>query len=207
MRNTVLFVVSDHGEEFYEHGSRGHGTLPYEEVLRVPLIVTGAGIGSGVRRRSPVHHLDLMPTILEVAGIPAPEQLRGRSFAALLAERAVERAVEHEPIFSAAWSLPEGLQRPALTVRLGYQKLIRYDEGSVRRFEHFDLSEDPREQRNIFEADSEQSRNLVGLLESYEAEMSALREDREVEGAPAQGLPPAVDPAREEKLRALGYIE
>ncbi|MGH7287973.1 MAG: sulfatase, partial [Myxococcota bacterium] len=42
--NTTLLVLSDHGEQFYEHGELGHGTLPYEEVLRPPLIAYGAGI-------------------------------------------------------------------------------------------------------------------------------------------------------------------
>jgi choline-sulfatase len=82
-RSTIL-LVSDHGEAFGEHGEQGHGLLPYEEELHVPLIVKQPG-GEGRRRRvtTPVQHIDLTPTILDLAKAPGAGGLRGRSLTPL----------------------------------------------------------------------------------------------------------------------------
>lgn len=75
---TALVVTSDHGEAFGEHGTRFHGWELWEELLRVPLFVYVPTVPPrDVRRR--VGHIDLAPTLYELAGVDAPSGLRGQS--------------------------------------------------------------------------------------------------------------------------------
>ena len=67
--NTVFIITSDHGEEFWEHGSTEHGHSLYNELLQVPLIIAGSPIGPR-RIAEPVSLIDVMPTLLDLAAIP-----------------------------------------------------------------------------------------------------------------------------------------
>jgi arylsulfatase A-like enzyme len=74
---TLVVVISDHGEELGEHGGLGHGRTLYREVLDVPWIVRLPGQTAGRRIATPAAHLDVLPTILAALGIPAETGLRG----------------------------------------------------------------------------------------------------------------------------------
>ena len=81
-------LLSDHGEGLGDHGEREHGLFLYRETIRVPLIVKLPGArDAGHRVTEPVQHIDLVPTILELAGAPRPAGLRGRSLVPALAGR------------------------------------------------------------------------------------------------------------------------
>jgi len=78
MRETLLIIVSDHGEEFLDHGGLGHGTSVFGELVRVPLILRDPTQPvSGRRVERLTHHLDLAPTLLRLASIDPPEAFRG----------------------------------------------------------------------------------------------------------------------------------
>jgi arylsulfatase A-like enzyme len=84
--NTLIVVLSDHGEEFLDHGGWDHGHTLYEEMLRVPLIVkppAGAWSVPG-RVDALVEMVDVAPTILDAVGIEPPDGFQGRSFLSLL---------------------------------------------------------------------------------------------------------------------------
>ena len=83
--NAIIIITADHGEEFGEHGGRYHGTTVYEEQVRVPLIIVGAGVARG-RVEEPVQTIDLLPTTLSALGIPRPARLRGRDLGPILAD-------------------------------------------------------------------------------------------------------------------------
>ena len=80
--NTLIIVTSDHGEEFFEHGNRGHKLTLFDEVVRVPLLVV---LPKALRGSQPltvdaqVSLSDVMPTILEVTGLAQPASVFGRS--------------------------------------------------------------------------------------------------------------------------------
>ena len=83
---TAIVFTSDHGEALGDKGPRGHGFLS-EDNLRVPLVVElpdGRGAGSRIARQ--VRSVDLAPTLLELAGLPAPGEIDGRSLLPLLAD-------------------------------------------------------------------------------------------------------------------------
>lgn len=75
---TAFVIVSDHGEEFFEHGSYGHGHSLYQELLHVPFIVRMPGVvPPGKRIPESVGTLDVAPTVLAMTGLPVPEVMEG----------------------------------------------------------------------------------------------------------------------------------
>jgi arylsulfatase A-like enzyme len=94
LQNTLVIITADHGEEFFEHENRGHKQSLYDEVLRVPLLVVPPGALAGEAPRAidaQVELSDLMPTVLDFAGLEAPPTVYGRS---------LRPAVEGQPIES-----------------------------------------------------------------------------------------------------------
>ena len=88
LQETVVLIVGDHGEGFGEHLPRQHNTNPYEEGMRVPLLLQGPGIEAG-RIEQPTSHLDLLPTLLEALGARVQGDLPGHSLLHPLPERTV----------------------------------------------------------------------------------------------------------------------
>ena len=75
--NTLIAVLSDHGESFSEHGEYTHGVFLYDSTLRIPFLMAGPGIPAGVRVKQQARTIDLLPTLLELIGRKAPPGLRG----------------------------------------------------------------------------------------------------------------------------------
>ena len=85
--DTVVVFLSDHGETMVERAAWfNHGLFPYEEQVRVPLVVRGPGIAVDRRRSEQVSLAALMPTLLDLVGVETPETVETRSFASLLRE-------------------------------------------------------------------------------------------------------------------------
>ena len=83
--SVVVAVVGDHGEEFLEHGSSWHGQSVYGELTQVPLILWAPGrVPAGRQVGDTVRAIDLMPTLLELSGLPVPDGLQGQSLLPLL---------------------------------------------------------------------------------------------------------------------------
>ena len=82
---TLVVFTSDHGEEFLEHGWMFHGQSAYGELANVPLIMRRPGaVPAGVTIDQTVRSIDIMPTVLELSGLPVPEGIQGRSLIPLL---------------------------------------------------------------------------------------------------------------------------
>ena len=81
--DTIVVLTSDHGEEFWEYGTRGHGHTLSEPVLRIPLVIrhpASKQLLAGGRTARPIQLVDVVPTVLDLAGLPAAAELDGRSF-------------------------------------------------------------------------------------------------------------------------------
>jgi arylsulfatase A-like enzyme len=209
---TVFILTSDHGEEFLEHGRFSHGRQLYEEAVRVPLIFQGAGIPQGRRVETPVAQLRLMPTILELFAAEAPPGQTAPSLLPLIRGEELPAGAPR-PVYSEAWMTTHGgrtidvkrFQPPSVGVRVGSRKATRIRDRRGFRYEYYDLAEDPGEQRNLYSERRDEASDLVALLERYEEEREARSRDllgEEEPSAPSLRL----DPEREEKLRALGYL-
>lgn len=80
LARTLIVVTSDHGEEFFEHGNRGHRQTLYDDVLRVPLLVVPPEGSPAVRACDALVGLDdVLPTVLDYAGVRTPASVFGRS--------------------------------------------------------------------------------------------------------------------------------
>src|SRR5207249_9372782 len=82
---TLIVLTGDHGESLGEHGERTHGIFAYEATLHVPLIVFSPRLLEPRVVADEVGHVDVLPTVLDVLGLPPPAGLRGRSLLALAA--------------------------------------------------------------------------------------------------------------------------
>jgi choline-sulfatase len=137
---TLVVVAGDHGESLGDHGERDHGIFLYESVLRVPLIIRGAGFAS--RRVGDVVRLvDVMPTILDVLDLPVPA-MDGVTLADVMRGT---RSVELEVVAESMYPLRFGWS-PLRALRGGRYKLV-----DAPRPELYDLDRDPFETRNLFE--------------------------------------------------------
>lgn len=150
---TVLIISADHGELLGEHGLLNHTQGLYEPVLRVPLMVRHPGLpgSAGKRLKQLVQRVDLMPTILEIAGAsPYGLGLQGRSFVPLLKdpsapwrEYAFARSSRNIPYLTGATPLID-----ERVVRDGCWKLHHYLYKSS--WELYDLCSDPLETKDRY---------------------------------------------------------
>lgn len=89
--DTLLVLFGDHGEMFFEHGIAGHGKFPWEDLMRVPLIMRCPSvIPAGVRCDSIVNLLDVAPTVLDALGLGPEPRFRGRSLRPLFTQPDLE---------------------------------------------------------------------------------------------------------------------
>jgi len=133
---TIFVVFGDHGEAFGEHGRYGHENVPYEESLRVPLLIHAPGWFEGSERAEGLSNLtDVLPTVIEMLGY----ELKNGNY----------------PGYSLLHALPEDrtlmfscfYEDTCLASIEGSEKYIHYFD--KRPDEFFDLSEDPLEQENL----------------------------------------------------------
>lgn len=180
LRDAVVVLTSDHGEEFGEHGRLGwHSHTLYEELLRVPLILRlPRAERAGATVATPVRLIDLAPTLLELAGVPAPPQFAGRSLLPL-----------------ARGGDPRELPAVAsLDEEHGASHAIRWQGWKLYDGRLFDLGRDPGETVDRGAGESTRRAELERLL-------AAVLADRAAAGPSAE-----LDAAAEQELRALGYL-
>jgi arylsulfatase A-like enzyme len=194
---TLLFLTSDHGEEFWEHGNYEHGHSLYDEVLRVPLVMAGPGVPA-VKVRSRVRLVDILPTVMDWVepGFQA-DGLAGTSFLGYLKSDKGRR-----PVFATGtihgdekYCLIEGERKIIINTGQRAKKRRLIGPHSADAIELYDLSRDPHERHNLrFE-----ERKKLGRL--------MKRIARLMDATPAfEPGKKAIDKLTEERLRSLGYI-
>ncbi len=157
--STLVFYMGDNGFSFGEHGLIDKRHM-YEESIRVPLLAYCPGlIKPGTRLKQMVQNIDIAPTILEAAGLKAPDYMNGQSFLPLLAGKEIKwrDAVFYEYYWE--WNYP---QTPTVHgVRTDRYKYMHY-HGIWDNDELYDLQKDPDEMYNLI--DSEEHKGLVKKL-------------------------------------------
>jgi arylsulfatase A-like enzyme len=198
--STVLAVTADHGEGLGDHNWWKHSLL-YQEQIRVPLILQGPGIPAEQVVATIVEHVDLMPTLLQLAGLDQPTvaEVQGRSLVGLLSEDGAhdQRTMAYSEIHS-FFTLSESPGKRDIGVIYsiidGRWKLLHFPRRPTYD-KLFDLQEDPGELRNLIDQHRDVAESLLGELIRREAIDTQLPEKEEIT---AEDL---------ELLRSLGYVE
>jgi uncharacterized sulfatase len=148
--NTYIIFTSDHGDMLGAHQLRGKGPAMYEEITHMPLIVEQpAGVGAGTTNSTLVSHVDLLPTMLELAGLDVPPIMEGQSIVPLLrGEEDEDKSVVIEfhryEIEHDSWG---GFQPVRCVVSDRYKLVVNL----LHTDELYDLKEDPAEVNNLID--------------------------------------------------------
>jgi arylsulfatase A-like enzyme len=226
LERTLVVVTADHGEELGDHGGLLHRDLLYDELLRVPLIVAGPGLGRGETVGALVEEVDLAPSILAYLGLPTPAGMEGRPVfgqgygagnrPAVFAQYGGRRYAVRTP----SWKLianrvpaGESPARPAGIDGDGEPRSADESAGEPAaggrepgepgstvprwRYELYDLETDPGEHRDLAAERPDQVERLAEALERWRS--------RRAPGA-EPGEPVDLDREEIERLKALGYL-
>ncbi len=194
---SLVVILSDHGEEFLEHGSVLHGKSQFQEVVRIPLIVRGPGVPQGTRVRTPVSLVDVMPTCTALLGVPVPAGLDGIRLQPFW-ERPAARSPERLLYFEADVTFPPPGPGP---VPVGPFRAVRNErfklhlDTRTKQTLLFDLAADPGERRDAAREHPELAGALRARLEQFLGRQGA---DAGVRTLTEDEL---------ERLRSLGYVQ
>jgi len=197
--NTILMLISDHGEEFKEHGRMGHKESLYAELVRVLAMIHAPELGIRTGNiDGNVSLIDVLPTLCSLAGVPVPSDLPGMDLSTLLNEDSNTESfadeLDQRPLF-AHRGLEPGYATDAMwAVMQGKWKLIKTPEGSML----FDTESDPQDQVDLLAAQPEVADFLGGLLEQFGSSASWGDGERGSLQIDAETL---------EQLKKLGYAD
>ncbi|RKY20471.1 MAG: hypothetical protein DRQ55_07500 [Planctomycetota bacterium] len=195
--DTAFLLVSDHGEEFLEHGLTGHDQSLYQELVHVPLMVRVPGLtDQGGRVSQRVQVLDIGPTLADLIGVDPLPFWQGRSFLPALAGESLE-------------------PRPALAVRANLDRLLKGQRGDresawvtgrwklivhhdMERVSLFDLTADPTEQHDL---SAEQPERAAAMRSELMAALRALPQ------LPLRAEEVGLDDEKLKQMGELGYLE
>ncbi len=183
--NTIVVITADHGEDLEDHGELGHALFIYDTTVRIPLLLRLPDLAAaGTVVNEQVRLLDVGPTLLDLTGLPLPNNVSGRSMASFIVGAGEARPAYSETMFP-RW-------------HFGWQELYALRAGGYKyilapRPELYDLRADPGETDNLVATMPEIADDMRSRLEALGADVDdASREE------------PTGDAAR--RLRALGYI-
>ncbi|MBA7644300.1 Lipopolysaccharide assembly protein B [subsurface metagenome] len=192
LEKTLIVIVGDHGESLGQHKENAHGFFIYDAAISVPLIIhlpTQNLKAKKVNVR--VETIDIMPTLLQILGLPLPSEVQGKSLLPLILDKHSnqERFAYSEtyyPRYHFGWSELKSLQNS------------RYKYIQAPRPELYDIVNDPNELTNIY-------RQEIRIGKQFEEKLNSLLEKMSAEGIEEKG-PQKLDEEAMEKLMALGYV-
>lgn len=194
--NSIIVFIADHGEQFYERGDLGHGHQLYQPETHIPLVIKLPYSSQIGKIGKAVSTVDVLPTILSIAGIETTGQHAGVSLldeAALAAREGILSEIKRD-YSQKAFVTPDGLKLLFGTST----ELVEGQNQEEKVIGQFDIVNDPREAKPIADAAKEESlKEKLGHALSVAAEGS-VKQDK------ASG---AVDEETIKQLKSLGYIQ
>ena len=197
IQNSLIIIVSDHGEGLNEHGEEGHGWELFNSTLRIPLIFYCPKIfPSAMRIDALSQSIDILPTILEILGIPDLNGVEGQSLLPFINEA---QKKNNERFIFAESNKPKivygNLTRYAVID--GKLKLIAYynADNEIVEYKLFNLERDPEELVNIYDSNLEIAERFAFELKRFflpaSNNFTLFKANQEIF----------------EKMKALGYID
>lgn len=195
--DTLFVVLSDHGEEFQEHGSVHHIRTLFDEVLHVPLLIKPPGGRLAEWRdivTERVRNVDIAPTLLAMAGLAAPPSFTGESLLPLMRSPGRHRR-------SMARTRTARYGQSVTALQTQRFKLIDGDGGAGNLL-LFEWAKDPTESNNLADVRPDLAERLQQRLLHYTAQLEASRQR-------LQSARRSVDLTKEQeqRLRSLGYLQ
>lgn len=185
LESTLIVVAGDHGESLGDHGEESHGIFLYQEALRVPFIVRGPGVSP--RRVTAIARLiDVMPTILDLFGVPT-SGLDGVSLAQAESRVGSDPGLE---VYSESMYPRRFGWAPLRSLRADRYKVI-----DAPRAELYDLASDPGEERNVLAERPAVAAAMRRRLRAFDSVQE-----------PAAAAGAALDSAVLERIESLGYV-
>ncbi len=190
-QKTIVIFLSDNGEEFMEHGNLGHAWNIYEEETHVPFIMSVPRVMQGVYTNL-AETIDIMPTILELVGIPNSIPFEGKSLVPLLEGKGETHTGDR-------YLVSEHRGRDIISIRNSRWRMYKNNTSDKKYIELYDLLTDPTEQHNVLGKYIERARVLDSAL------------TRILEGAPKYAsvsgeFPGWIDQKKRENLIRNGYF-
>ncbi|MXR50421.1 sulfatase-like hydrolase/transferase [Halovenus sp. WSH3] len=197
LEDTIVIVVGDHGDEFNEHGKYGHGNLPYDELIHVPLIIRfpeSAEVPQPTNKEEIVRTIDILPTILDFVDADLSDEMNDR----MEGESLMPVLQGQEPSYDIA--VTEKEMRGEDYLRFGFRttkwKYLydgKHEEGYL-----YDLHDDPEESTDV----ADEHPDVVDRFETVLTDrLSSIEQTSE-------GITiPDIEQGKgvEERLEALGY--
>jgi arylsulfatase A-like enzyme len=213
---TAVVFMSDHGEEFQDHGRMWHGQSAYGELAHVPLMFRWPGhVPSGRRVDELVESIDIMPTMLDVSGLTHPRAIQGQSLVPLLGMIGKSAADwKRRPAITEKQPMREAADTPdpnheneeswqSFAINDGEWKLIHHTIRPAERpeYELFDARRDPLDQHDVAGEHPDVVQRLSKALDGWHQMALASRVKPDAETTQK------MSPEQLQKLRSLGYVK
>jgi arylsulfatase A-like enzyme len=190
LKNSIIVITSDHGDELMDHGGLGHGHTLFDELILIPLIIRNAGIGKKIHYDGLFELIDLAPTLMGMLKIPLGHEVTGKNFTPYLEKQTPLKNIAFSEIHRT-----EGLRAGTwfVSARSKTDKVIY----SPKQKKHtlFNLLIDPKERNPIQGKQRKKFDDLKKSIKNWRMVFGS-KEHREE-------FPPEV----KEALRSLGYVQ
>ena len=217
-----IAFIGDHGEEFIEHGKMFHGHTVYSELTNVPLMLYRPGTIPAAKIAETVRSIDLMPTLLDLSGLPSPAGVQGQSLVPLIAASANQprqagAGASEQTAEESGWKKMPAITEKAETKAAGgppprdtesygivldgwkmIHNVVKHE--GTPEFELFNRAEDPLDQKNVAAEHADIIERLKGELDTWHKMVSEAQLPESVNEA-------TLSPEELQRLRSLGYIK
>jgi arylsulfatase A-like enzyme/Flp pilus assembly protein TadD len=204
----MLAVMADHGESLGAHGEDTHGFFLYDETIRVPLLIKLPQAGAAKKRiENPVELVDVMPTMLQAAGIAVPFEVQGESLLELMTTTS-KRESEQSAMAANSWrDRAAYAESDYPRLAFGWSSLQSLRTGKylyiqAPRRELYDETVDPEAEHNLASTSAAVANTLAGQVRAFLDKTTGKREAPKLSDEKVAAL----DPALQQKLASLGYI-
>jgi len=213
---TAVVFMSDHGEEFQDHGRMWHGQSAYGELAHVPLMIRWPGhVPAGRKVDALVESIDIMPTVLDFSDLPQPRAIQGQSLVPLIGMNGKSAAdwkrrpaiTEKQPMREAADAPDPGNELEdswqSFAINDGDWKLIHHTirPAAKPEYELFDARRDPLDQHDVAREHPDVVQRLAKALDGWHQMALASRVKPDAETTHT------MTPEQLQKLRSLGYVK
>jgi arylsulfatase A-like enzyme len=206
--DTLIIVVSDHGEEFWEHGWTGHGQSLYQELTHGVLVMWNPKmIPTPMRVAEPVQLIDVMPTVLDLLGLKIPDVVEGQSLAPFVKGQPFQR---RGPVVTSRFAhpysthnelIPEDRIDSIALLNTSWKVIYREKGESVGldKVALFDRK-DGGETKNVAAQHPQQVDHMMSEIASWR------EKQKQIHNALGRGAKVSIDQQTMDRLRTLGYL-